>query len=105
VMVWVGLAVALPSAPGFVGPFHAACRAALVPLGVPKAQALALGTLAHGVFWVTITGLGLVVLRFRGGHLEDALSAAEVGAAPAGPPTPADPPAAVPGKDPSAARR
>jgi len=67
VMVWVGLAVALPSAPGFLGPFHAACRLALVPLGVPKAQALALGTLAHAVFWLTLTGLGLVVLRRRGG--------------------------------------
>lgn len=105
VMVWVGLAVALPSAPGFVGPFHAACRAALVPLGVPKAQALALGTLAHLVFWVTITGLGLIVLRFRGGHLEDALSAAEEEASPAGEPAPGDPQAPLPGKDPSAARR
>lgn len=105
VMVWVGLAVALPSAPGFVGPFHAACRAALVPLGVPKAQALALGTLAHLVFWVTITSLGLLVLRFRGGHLEDALSAAEAEASPAGELVHADPPAPLPGKDPTAARR
>jgi len=72
-MAWVGLAVALPSAPGFFGPYHAACRMALAPLGVPSALALALGTAAHATFWVTITLLGLAVLRLRGGGLADAL--------------------------------
>jgi hypothetical protein len=64
-LMWVGAAVAIPSAPGFFGPYHAACWVALAPFGVPKEMAIALGTLAHGVFWLTTTAAGLVVLRSR----------------------------------------
>jgi hypothetical protein len=73
-LVWVGLAVALPSAPGFFGPYHAACWVALRPFGVAKEEAVALGTLAHVVFWVSMTATGLAVLRARGERLrtEDA---------------------------------
>ena len=55
ILMWVAAAVALPSAPGFFGPYHAACWMALQPLGVPKEAAVALGTLCHAVFWVTVT--------------------------------------------------
>lgn len=65
VLMWVGVAVALPSAPGFFGPYHAACWVALRPFGVSKEVAVALGTLAHAVFWVTTTAAGLLVLRVR----------------------------------------
>ncbi len=54
-----------PEAPGFFGTYHAACKLALEPFGVPSEVAVALGTLVHGVFWVTLTALGLVVLRVR----------------------------------------
>lgn len=64
-LMWVGAAVAIPSAPGFFGPYHAACWVALAPFGVPKELAIALGTLAHGVFWVTTTLAGLLVMRSR----------------------------------------
>jgi uncharacterized protein (TIRG00374 family) len=67
----VGIAVAIPSAPGFFGPYHLACRAALTRFGVPQAQALAVGTLAHGIFWVTVTALGLWVLRSHGSSLDE----------------------------------
>lgn len=83
-MAWVGLAVALPSAPGFFGPYHAACRVALAPLGVASAQALALGTASHATFWVTVTLTGLVVLRRQGGRLAEAL---DRGDASSGPPS------------------
>jgi uncharacterized protein (TIRG00374 family) len=76
----VGMAVAIPSAPGFFGTFHAACRLALEPLGVDPETAVALGTLIHGVFWVTLTLLGLAVLRSRHtswGELERAAEAPE----------------------------
>ena len=69
--MWVGAAVAIPSAPGFFGPYHAACWVALAPFGVPKELAIALGTLAHGVFWLTTTLAGLVVLRSRATPLPD----------------------------------
>jgi len=74
-LIWVGAAVALPSAPGFFGPYHAACWVALQPLGVSKETAIALGTLSHAVFWVTVTATGLVVLRFRRTRLEETLEA------------------------------
>jgi glycosyltransferase 2 family protein len=78
ILVWVGAAVALPSAPGFFGPYHAATWVALRPYGVDKETAIALGTLSHAVFWVTMTTLGLAVLRFRGTtRLEDMASAVE----------------------------
>lgn len=76
-LVCVGAAVALPSAPGFFGPYHAACRFALVPLGVPKELALAIGTLAHAVFWMGTTLLGLAALRGGGPRLGEAVAGAE----------------------------
>lgn len=76
-LVWVGFAVAIPSAPGFFGPYHAACWVALRPFGVDKELAVALGTLSHGVFWLTMTGLGLAVLRSRGGRLDETLAPAD----------------------------
>ncbi len=77
-LVWVAAAVALPAAPGFFGPYHAACRFALTPLGVPKELALAMGTLAHGTFWIGTTLIGLVALRGATGRLREAVSGAEL---------------------------
>jgi uncharacterized protein (TIRG00374 family) len=64
-------AVALPAAPGFFGLYHAACKATLVQFGVSAKTAVTIGTLCHGVFWVTLTGLGALVLRARHAHLRD----------------------------------
>lgn len=84
-LVFVGILIAVPSAPGFFGPYHFACVTALGLFGVPKPQAVALGTVVHATFWVTITALGLVVLRVRRQSLEDLPASA----------------AATPGKDPA----
>ena len=59
----VGIAVAIPSAPGFFGVYHSACRLVLERFGIAPEMAVALGTLLHAVFWLTLTGLGLLVLR------------------------------------------
>ena len=67
----LGAAVALPSAPGFFGLYHSACRLALEQFGATPESALAVGTLAHAVFWVTLTGLGALVMRTRHAHLRD----------------------------------
>ena len=64
-ITWVGAAVALPSAPGFFGPYHVACWVALAPYGISKSVAIAIGTVSHAIFWVTLTTLGLLVLRSR----------------------------------------
>jgi uncharacterized protein (TIRG00374 family) len=73
----VGVAVALPSAPGFFGIFHMACRFALVSFGIAPATAVAAGTLLHGVMWVTLTMSGLLVLRIRRTSLGEVDQAAE----------------------------
>ncbi len=65
-LAFVGLAVALPSVPGFFGLYHGACTMALAVFGVPKDQSVALGTVLHLTFWSSVTLLGLAVLRF--GH-------------------------------------
>lgn len=61
----VGIAVALPSAPGFFGVYHSACRLVLQSYGIAPEKAVALGTLLHAVFWLTLTALGFAVLRSR----------------------------------------
>jgi len=67
----VGVAVALPSAPGFFGPYQLAFQAVLERFGVEPATALALGLLVWFVFWATLTLLGLIVMRSRGVRLDD----------------------------------
>jgi uncharacterized protein (TIRG00374 family) len=77
ILAGVGIAVGLPSAPGFFGVYHAACVVVLTPLGVSRELALALGALAHGVFWLSIIAFGLIALRSGGGHLEMESAASE----------------------------
>jgi uncharacterized protein (TIRG00374 family) len=67
----LGAAVALPAAPGFFGLYHSACRVALQQFGASAETAVAIGTLSHAVFWLTLTGLGALVLRSRHTHLRD----------------------------------
>jgi uncharacterized protein (TIRG00374 family) len=80
----IGMAVALPSAPGFFGPYHFACKLALERFGIPPETAVALGTLIHAVFWVSLTGLGLAVLRVRHTPFGDVDQAAAGSKAPSG---------------------
>jgi len=72
----VGLAVALPAAPGFFGTYHLACKEALGVFGVPDSQAFALAVVVHGTFWVTMTALGLALLPFGQAGLRGGLEAA-----------------------------
>jgi uncharacterized membrane protein YbhN (UPF0104 family) len=58
----LGAAVAIPSAPGFIGPYQLAFTAVLVPFGVAKATALAMGIVVWWAFWLTLTFQGLVYL-------------------------------------------
>jgi uncharacterized protein (TIRG00374 family) len=59
----VGVAVALPSAPGFIGPYQLAFKSVLVRFGVDPATALAMGVLVWFAFWLTLTLQGLFFLR------------------------------------------
>lgn len=59
----VGVAVAIPSTPGFFGTYQLAFNSVLERFGVTPAEALALGLLVWFVFWSTLVALGLLVLR------------------------------------------
>lgn len=56
----VGFGVAIPSAPGFFGTFHASAEWALTGVyGVPEAQSLAFAFGYHFGGWIPITAIGL----------------------------------------------
>lgn len=78
------LATAVPSAPGYVGTFHAAAVATGVALGVPTDAALALAIVAHLVTTLPLAfggGLALLSLGIRLRPLaDDARRAEETGA-------------------------
>jgi uncharacterized protein (TIRG00374 family) len=80
-MVFTALAVAAPSAPGFFGVYHFACREALNLFGVSSAIAVAYGTAAHMCYWVPTTLVGLVCAIQTGARLAD-LAGAGVSKAP-----------------------
>ena len=80
-LAFVGLAVALPSVPGFFGLYHGACTMALAVFGVPKDESVALGTVLHLTFWSSVTLLGLAVLRFGRTSLGTLEAAVDSGAA------------------------
>ena len=67
----VGVAVAIPSAPGFFGTYQLAFMTVLEQFGVPSATALALGLVVWFVFWVSLTAAGLAVMRIGGTRLSD----------------------------------
>jgi hypothetical protein len=81
--VFVALAVAAPSAPGFFGVFHFACREALHLFGVPSAVAVAYGTLVHITYWLPVTLIGGVVAAQTGARLTE-IVAPGLGKAPSG---------------------
>ena len=78
----VGVAVAIPSAPGFVGPYQLAFMVILEPLGVPQATALAMGLLVWLVFWCSFTFQGLIVMRLGGTSLAELTARASKGSSP-----------------------
>lgn len=62
VLAVLALAVALPSAPGYVGTFQVGTVAALALFAVPEPTALSLSLLYHAVNYIPITAAGLVYL-------------------------------------------
>lgn len=52
----------IPSAPGYLGTFHAAAISVLVAASVPRNSAAAFALLAHAALWLPVTVAGLVSL-------------------------------------------
>lgn len=58
-------AVALPSAPGFIGPIQAAFVLALTPFGIEREAALAASLLYLLGQWIPVTGVGVLLMAAR----------------------------------------
>lgn len=72
VNVIIALAVAVPSAPGFIGTFQLGCVASLTTIHhYPREFALAYSVLAHGIQVIAIVLTGLVILRKEGLELKE----------------------------------
>jgi hypothetical protein len=89
-MVTIGItafAVALPSAPGFVGPIQAAFVLALTPFGIEREAALAASVLFLIGQWAPVTAVGGLFLARRHLSFRELAARAEAADAPAGPAT------------------
>ncbi|HMH50807.1 MAG TPA: lysylphosphatidylglycerol synthase transmembrane domain-containing protein [Candidatus Acidoferrum sp.] len=62
VLAFVGLGVAIPSAPGYIGVFHAAATIALTIFGVPATAAFGYALLFHATQILPITAVGWIYL-------------------------------------------
>lgn len=80
VIAFVGLGISVPSAPGYVGVFHAAAVLAVEAFGVPRAQALGYAILFHASQFVPITLVGWLALVREGVSLGEAAHGPRPGA-------------------------
>ncbi len=72
VTVVTAVAVAAPSAPGFIGSFQLGCRIALVELlGVPESDAIAYSVALHVLQFVAVIAAGSFSLAAQGMRLSD----------------------------------
>ena len=62
VLAFVGLGVAIPSAPGYIGVFHAAATIALTIFGIPATAAFGYALLFHATQILPITFVGWIYL-------------------------------------------
>jgi glycosyltransferase 2 family protein len=81
VLAFVGLGIAVPSAPGYVGVWHAAAVLAVTVFGVAQSSAVAYALLYHAGQFVPITVLGWIFLVREHMTLGEATRPAEVSTA------------------------
>lgn len=62
VMSILGFAVTVPSSPGFIGTFHAACVGALALFSVSQSEALSFSIVYHASQYIPVTLVGLIYL-------------------------------------------
>jgi uncharacterized membrane protein YbhN (UPF0104 family) len=77
VVAFVGLGVSVPSAPGYIGVFHAAAVLALALVDVPEALALGYAVVFHACGFIPVTLAGWILL------LREHISLGEAGRRPA----------------------
>jgi uncharacterized membrane protein YbhN (UPF0104 family) len=70
-LVVTNFGIAVPSAPGQLGVYEAACSGALMAVGVDKELALSYAIGQHLMMFICITGSGLVLMSRLGLRLGD----------------------------------
>jgi len=65
VTVMIVFGVMLPSAPGFIGTYHAACLYALLFYNFPREKALSIAIVMHASFFFPTIILGLILLAWQ----------------------------------------
>ncbi|MCE5272560.1 flippase-like domain-containing protein [bacterium] len=74
----VGLGVALPSAPAFIGPLHTAIIYSLSDIyGVPKSEAIGFAVVMHLLMMLPLTAVGLALMSREGLSLSQIRQSAE----------------------------
>lgn len=76
VMAIATLSTLVPSAPGYIGPFHLAAFTAITMLGGTAAQAGSYAVLSHLALWVPTTLAGAIAIWLRPGLFQGLRSAA-----------------------------
>jgi glycosyltransferase 2 family protein len=81
IQVFICLGVALPSAPGYIGTFHAAGRYALTLFGVKAVMAVSFATVYHLFSFVLCLALGLISYLTSDFRFDQAMFASQPGEA------------------------
>lgn len=74
ILVLIGIAVSIPSAPGFIGTFHFACAKGLELFNVPDEGAISVAIILHAINFFPITLIGLFFLWKDNLSLTEAVS-------------------------------
>lgn len=60
------IGVLIPSSPGYVGTYHYLCQVSLALFGVPAGAALSFAVVVHGINFLPVAAVGLVLAYFEG---------------------------------------
>jgi len=66
VLVVTTIGVVVPSSPGYVGPYHWLCQVSLAMFAVPAGPALSFAILLHGVNFLPVLIVGLILAYYEG---------------------------------------
>ena len=66
VLVVTTIGIVIPSSPGYVGTYHWLCQISLAMFGVPAGPALSFAILTHGVTFLPVLIVGLILAYYEG---------------------------------------
>ena len=70
-LVITTISILVPSSPGYVGTYHYLCTLALGMFSVPESPALSFAVVMHGLSFIPVLVLGLVILSIEGLNIKN----------------------------------